>query len=158
MGYSITIGEFEISENPDDGIDCSCLSFGAESKEIDSAPAFGEPTDRCNMRWPSYSVWSDCLEHAGMKDLFFCEQGHLIGGHPGVRLITSELYSEFTDRKVAFEAKYPKVEATYGNQKSNFEGDPDNPECNSTYCRIIWLDYWLSWALRTCNTPVIANS
>ncbi len=160
MGYSLTIGELEVDKNHEDGIDCSCISFGAKGEKHDNAPAFNEPTDFTNQRWPSYGVWSDCLRDAGMYDLFFCDGGHLIGGHPGVRLLTKEFYEEFTKRKIAFEAKYPHVEATYGERdtKDIFHEDLSNPKCNNVYCRIVWMDYWINWAIENCETPVFANS
>ena len=156
MGYSIVIGELEVEKHWDDGIDSSCISFKARGEHHDEAPAFGEPTDHENQRWPSYGAWSDCMKDAGMHDLFF-DEGRLIGGHPGVRLITKDLYSEFSKRKKAFETRHPNATPTYG-KADILNGDPSNPECNSTYCRIVWLDYWMKWALENCETPVIANS
>jgi len=158
MGYSITIGELEIETHDDDGLDCTGLSFDAVGVSRDEAPAFGEPTDYTNSRWPSYTSWSNCLRDAGIYDLFF-DNGHLIGGHPGVRLVTKEFVEEFKKRKQVFEQKYPNVQPTYGeNHKGVFgEVDEDNPEENSVYCRVVWLDYWLTWALENCKVPVIAN-
>lgn len=157
MGYSITIGELKIEKEPEDGLDCSCIGFSAKGERHDNAPAFGEPTDFSNSRWPSYSVWSDNLKSAGLYDLFF-DEGHLIGGHPGIRLITAEFIAEFDKRKKAFEGKHPDVIATYGEVKNCFEVDESNPSCNSTYCRVVWLDYWLKWAFDNCETPVINNT
>lgn len=157
MGYTITIGELEVEKNPEDGLDSDCISFGAKGQNLDDAPAFGEPTDYTNSRWPSYTSWSGALEDAGMYDLFFCE-GHLIGGHPGIRLITKELVEAVAERKAEFERRHPNVKATYGNVSGPFESDADNPGENGVYCRIVWLDYWLKWAYENCETPVIANS
>lgn len=157
MGYNITIGELEISKEPDDGLDCPCLYFHAKGTRRDDAPAFGEPTDYTNQRWPGYDSWSDVLSHADMYDLFF-EDGRLIGGHPGVRLVTPELVTVVGVRKADFERRYPHVVATYGDPPSHMEEDPSNPPENETYCRVVWLDYWLRWALENCETPVIANT
>ncbi len=158
MGYSIVIGELEVEKHEDDGVDTSCISFTARGEHHKEAPAFGEPTDYGNSRWPSYGVWRNVLSDAGMEDLFFCD-GHLIGGHPGIRLITKDLYKEFSKRKQKFERLHPGVRATYGNVENPLiDRDQDNPSCNSTYCRIVWLDYWMDWALKNCETPVIANS
>jgi len=157
MGYTITIGELQIEKEPEDGLDCCCIGFSAKGEHHDNAPAFGEPTDFENSRLPSYSSWSNALRSAGLYGLFFCE-GHLIGGHPGIRLITKEFIDEFDLRKKEFEDKHPGVIATYGKVTSLFEVDEDNPECNSTYCRVIWLDYWLKWAFENCETPVINNT
>lgn len=146
MGYSITIGELEIEKHEDDGLDCSCISFGAKGVRDDNAPAFGEPTDFTNSRWPSYSAWSDCLRDLGLYDLFYCD-GHLIGGHPGVRLVTANLVKEVNSRIDEFKRKNPKATPVY-----------DGSDLNGSLCRGEWLVYWLNWAIKNCKNPVIANS
>jgi len=147
MGYTITIGQLEVHKNPKDGLDCTCLRLDAEGVSIDDAPAFGEPTDHTNSRWPSYSSWSDFLRNAGLYDIFFYDNGHLIGGHPGIRLVTKELQQRVAYALVSFKAANPNAEAVFN----------DDPK-GGTLCRLIWLDYWLTWALANCGTPVIANS
>lgn len=117
MGYTITIGQLEIRKEPEDGLDCACISFGAEGVYHDNAPAFGEPTDHENQRWPSYSSWSDFLQNAGLYDIFFYDSGH------------------------------PTAKASFD------DGIP-----GGTLCRLTWLQYWVSWSLENCETPVIANS
>lgn len=157
MGYSITIGELKVCQHPEDGLDSSCISFDADSVKIENAPAFGEPTDYTNSRWPSYSGWSECLEDAGMYDLFF-DSGHLIGGHPGLRLVTKELVYAVSEAKQEFEYKFPNVKATYGSRGDDiWDVDKKNPRENSTYCRMVWLDFWLKWAIENCDIPVISN-
>lgn len=148
MGYTITIGQLKVQKNPDDGLGCSCIGFDAECERLDNAPAFGEPTDYTNSRWPSYSGWSDSLKECGLYDLFFFE-GCLIGGHPGVRLITRHLVDEVNARLAILESKNQNIVASY-KDKSN--------KLNSFYCRAVWLRFWLNWAIDNCDTPVIANS
>lgn len=158
MGYTIKIGELKVEKNEDGGLDYSCISFCAEDVHSLLAPAFGEPTDNTNSRWPSYSSWSDALKFTGLYDLFYDDYGHLIGGHPGVRLVTKGLAEEVAKCKLAFEEKYPNVEATYGEPISLLEGNLKNPVENGMYCRLVWIDYWIKWALANCKTPVIVNS
>lgn len=147
MGYSITIGELHVDKYPDDGIESDCISFSAKGVHHESAPAFGEPTDFTNSRWPSYSAWSNFLEYAGLYDAFFCN-GRLIGGHPGVRLVTKDMLELIQQSKLRMESANPPPVATMENYT----------EKNGYYCRIIWLEYWCKWALENCETPVIANS
>lgn len=148
MGYTITIGQLSIEKNPDDGIDCSCISFGAEGARHDDAPAFGEPADYTNSRWPSYGVWSDFMRATGLYDVFFYDRGHLIGGHPGVRLITPVLALKVSHALVVYRMANPSAESVMR------EGD----DASAWLCRLIWLDYWIGWAIKNCETPVIANS
>lgn len=143
MGYSITIGELLIETHPEDAMECSGLSFSANGVRLDDAPAFGEPTDFTNERWPSYSAWHNFTEHCGLHELFFCE-GHLIGGHPGVRLVTKEMLDAVEAARMKLESETPALVATL--------------DSDSNYCRLLWLEYWMRWSLDNCKTPVIANS
>lgn len=146
MGYTITIGELEVHKNPDDGIESDCISFSAAHEFHKGAPAFGEPTDFTNSRWPSYTAWSGALRDAGLESVFFSD-GHLIGGHPGVRLVTKELVSEVDAALQAWKVSHPASVATFNGENAD-----------NVLCRLIWLDYWLKWAFANCETPVIANS
>ena len=50
MGYTIAIGELEtVTES--DGYKHKYV----KTVTLDNAPAYGEPTDHMNERWPSYS-------------------------------------------------------------------------------------------------------
>jgi hypothetical protein len=147
MGYTITIGQLEINKSPDDGLDCSCIRFCAAGASHENAPAFGEPTDHTNSRWPSYCVWPDFLRDAGLYDVFYYDSGHLIGGHPGVRLVTLELVEKVDFALSSFKLNNPEIEAKFGDD-----------EKGGTLCRLIWLQYWVKWAFENCEAPVIANS
>lgn len=146
MGYTITIGQLEISKEPEDGLDCSCIRFGAEGAHHDSAPAFGEPTDHENQRWPSYSAWAETLRDVGLYSVFYYEDGHLIGGHPGVRLVTQELKDRVDEALHLYQVANPNAELKFGKV------------IGANLCRLTWLHYWITWALENCETPVIANS
>ena len=148
MGYTITIGQLSIEKNIDDGLDCSCISFGAEGVHDEKSPAFGEPTDHENQRWPSYSAWSNFMRGVGLYDVFFYDSGHLIGGHPGVRLVTQDLVLAVQKALADYRQTNPdiKAEFTDGDVRTGF------------LCRLIWLDYWVNWAINNCETPVIANT
>lgn len=148
MGYTITIGQLEVCKSPDDGLDCSCLTFSAEGVNHENAPAFGEPTDYTNERWPSYTGWSDFLIDAGLYEVFFYDNGHLIGGHPGIRLVTREMKVRVDTALEAFQKENPGLEAKF----------VEGTRAGGTLCRLTWLKYWIDWAIDNCETPVIANS
>ncbi len=148
MGYSITVGELHVDKYQDEALESSGLFFSAKSERHDSAPAFGEPTDFTNSRWPSYSAWFEFADYVGLKELLFTESGNLIGGHPGVRLLTKEMFDEITKAKQMMESLRHPPAATMENYT----------EKNGHYCRLLWLHYWCEWALENCETPVIANS
>lgn len=147
MGYTITIGELEVEKHPEDAMECAGLHFGAKGVKHESAPAFGEPTDYTNSRWPSYSAWDGFLRDVGLWPVFY-RDGHLIGGHPGVRLITADMKAEVDNALERFVAANPNLVAQFE------EGKP----LQGSLCRLQWFKYWIDWALENCETPVIANS
>lgn len=148
MGYDITIGELKVDKYPEEALEGSGLFFTAKSETHKDAPAFGEPTDYTNSRWPSYSAWSNFADYVGLTDVLFDYRGNLVGGNPGVRLLTPEILAKITAAKARMEALSPPPQPTMENYT----------EKNGHYCRLIWLEYWCKWALDNCEVPVIANS
>ncbi|WP_277967074.1 hypothetical protein [Pantoea trifolii] len=148
MGYSFTIGNLEVEKEPENGLDSDCISFSAKGVKLAGSPAFGEPTDETNQRWPSYSSWSNFLDSVGLYEVFFNENGHLIGGHPGVRLVTKEMVDVVSNKRSELEEANPALKADFNTGRV----------IDGYYCRLIWLDYWLKWSFENCETPVIANS
>jgi hypothetical protein len=146
MGYTITIGELEIEKCPEDGIDSDCLRFGAKGERHYASPSFGEPTDFTNSRWPSYTAWAETMRTAGLHEAMFYG-GTLIGGHPGVRLVTPELRDAVSNALAGLRARFPGREPAF-----------DDTDEGCAMARLTWMDYWLRWALANCETPVIANS
>lgn len=145
MGYRITIGELEIEKCPDDGLDSDCIMFRAKGVHHAEAPAFGDPTDYTNSRWPSYTAWAEFARITNLYEVLFCD-GTLLGGHPGVRLVTKDLVERVSGELAAMRIRFPELTPEYGTDEG------------AALCRLIWLDYWLRWSLENCDTPVIANS
>lgn len=152
MGYTLTIGELTVHKYPDCGLDEDGISFGAFGIHHDDAPAFGEPTDHTNSRWPSYSAWAGTMRDLGLTEVIF-SGGTLVGGHPGVRLVTPELVEVVSSALEKYRREHPDGVAGF-NQDENMPTDP----VNANLARMEWFDYWLRWALENCDTPVIANS
>jgi hypothetical protein len=123
------------------------------SLSLDDAPSFpNDPTKNGNVRSPSYSVWTQFCQNTGLYDLFYNEQGNLHAGHPGTIGITKE----DADIVSAALAKY-KLTATL---PPGFEAGWDYAgPANYDYdlARLIWLDWWMRWAVENCETPAIQN-
>lgn len=158
MGYTLTIGELQIGYFNDNGDPHIALS--ARQERHKKAPAFGEPTDYTNTRWPSYTVWTEFTEFAGLYSLFFAEnrEDRLIYSHPGCVPLTEQHRQEVNQAFEAFKLKYPNAVSTYGNTDNPLDVDPENPEENGYMCRLVWLHYWVNWALDNCEKPVFGNS
>ena len=159
MGYTLEIGE--VTVDYDNSNEDPYIMFDVNRVEDDNAPAFGEPTDHTNQRWPSYAVWDKFCTSAGIHDLMFSKDRDdaLLSNHPGCVPLTEQHRSEINDALVAFKIKYPDAIATYGEKQENsLIRDENNPEENSVLCRLTWLHYWINWALDNCEKPVFKNS
>jgi hypothetical protein len=163
MGYTLKIGEAIIRYDSESvGIDCDIVRH-------DNAPAFGEPTDYENQRWPSYSSWAETMKALDLIDVMFnqanggdgCfehngeERYPLIEQHPGAAPITIEHLEKVKKKVAAYKAKHPTHIAKYlpdgadGWDASIYDG---------VLCRAEWLIYWMEWALANCKMPVFVNS
>ena len=157
MGYTLRIGELETTVT-DDGLE-SVIWNRAEGEHLDNAPAFGEPTDRENQRWPSYSAWHNFAEFVGLKDFFYDKHTGLIRSHPGCFPLKKEHKKIIDKAYKEFYEKYPNAKAGYSpNVKDIFsEEDKSWPEENVWAVRLEWLKFWVDWALENCENPVFEN-
>jgi hypothetical protein len=140
MGYGLSIGEATIEWNTD------CVRIGCATERRDNAPAFGEPTDYSNQRWPSYTSWSNAMSALGLMDVMFDERNGgcsdfefkwndkwlipLLATHPGATPITKEHVAYVEEKLAAY-------------SEESYDGE--------------WLLYWLRWAVENCENPVFVN-
>ncbi len=151
MSYSFHIGEGKWNSKEK----MNCVSIHAE----DDAPVIegDHRTENRNERHPGYRTWDEFCEATGLHDLFFRDKDRLIQEHPGsVRLNLRHL-------KVIREAveRFKKVQ---GNARPRFCScsSEEYCECGTThadahYARLIWLLWWIHWALRNCRNPTFQN-
>lgn len=144
MGFNLQIGEAVI----DCDADYCTISLSVIDEEHEDAPAFGEPTDRSNQRWPSYSNWHNFIEKFNLSDVFNDEEKGLLREHPGISLITQWHKKRIDEEYEAFMRRYP-------NAKASYETDSLNDEY---LVRMVWLRYWVDWALSNCKVPSFYNS
>jgi len=96
MGYNLSIGEGKMVKVDEDEWGDGYLNIEVVDVERPDAPAFGEPTDHSNERWPSYSSWANFAEQADLIPTLFQlddngnDTGNIRGGHPGHFLITEQ--------------------------------------------------------------------
>ena len=138
MGYDITIGEAEIDWSGEH-VNISCKTV-----ELPDAPAFDEPTDRTNSRWPSYTSWGNFCRELKIVDVMFCSDNcdqaagwfevdgttrfPLMSEHPGVAPIT-------TDHLIYIEAAVARYMSTFPDHIAQYppvkEGIEDKGLMNS---------------------------
>lgn len=159
MGYTIIIGE----RVPGRGQ----RRPTAASVELPDAPAFGEPTDRTNERWPSYSGWADFLQAVGLTYLsprtsnFAVDPScpPLMVDHPGVMPVKRIHLERVEAAYAAYRAKLgPDVKPGWGHGPDDSDTDGPAPGYDGHLARLEWLRFWLRWALENCKKPVCANS
>lgn len=156
MGYTIKIGNATPYHHKEH---FPTLSAGWEVETIfiHDAPIFpNDPAENSNTRWPAYTVWSDFCINTGLHDFFYDETGCLRGGHPGCIGITQyavDLVSAALDRyreKAILPPGFEPIDSFFDefDMASNYDYD---------LARLIWLDWWMKWAIKNCETPAIQN-
>jgi hypothetical protein len=151
MGYTIRIGEATFSKDTEHAY----IGISAKEERHDAAPAFGEPTDFTNERWPSYTVWAEFLRAVGLYELFTEKDRGLMRSHPGVALLTKNHQAKIHD---ALE-EYRKKGTTPGFSETMLgEKIAGAENADPMLARLIWLDYWVTWAVNNCENPVLTNS
>lgn len=154
MGYTIRIGNATPwHEKGEEGLRAG---WRVEGVKRDDSPAFGEPTDFENQRWPSYTGWHDSMRALGLHDLFYKNYEGLMSEHPGC--------FPFTAGQVAMvKAAVQRRRETNGGRPPGFwdwsieKGEIDNGN-DPDLARGLWLEYWMEWAIANCETPAIENS
>ena len=154
MGYNIIIGNAEPFFDKDD-FPFLFARWRVKTIELDNAPSFiNDCTSKSNMRSPSYTVWSDFCRSTGLYELFFNAANGLISacGHPGCIGITKDDLDTVSQSLARYQSKST---LPAGFETWDYKGSP-----NYDYhlARLIWLEWWMRWAIENCETPAIHNS
>lgn len=179
MGYTLIIGQAVIDYDQDEGT----AQVDAEEVRLEHAPAFGEPTDNTNERWPSYSSWADSMRALGLVDVMFNKRNGgrgifesegkpylpLMQSHPGetaickahvdyVRSAIEKYKAAHSTHRAEYPPPKPGAVPRWGTSGIYLEEDYDeSPEYDSALCRGEWLLFWLEWAIENCSMPVFVN-
>lgn len=139
MGYTFKIGN--MVPDPCDDIE----SFVVEDKILDTAPAFdGMYYPHQNKLGSSYSGWEEFCRRVGLYDFFYDYHGNLLVEHPGTMVINKS-HVDFVSTKLSSHL----VKST---QPQGFDDWYD-----SDLACLIWLEWWMKWALENCQNPAIEN-
>lgn len=174
MSYSIYIGEAEL-EIPDKqaiddcNLDRENFSLYAHVQKINlpDAPIFpgDQMTGNSNGRHPGYSQWSDFCKEAGIYEVFYGEDENerdgLLGDHPGCFLLLPWHLDAIKEAKRKRSMTlFAGVEPGWCNcsQCDRF-GKKETVHVNrdATLARLIWLEWWMEWALKNCKIPAVYN-
>lgn len=155
MGYNLTIGNatpfFEKTEYGE-----LIAKWQVESDVHEQAPLFvnDEMTGQSNGRSPSYTAWADFCRATGLYDIFYSKEVEsLLERHPGCVILTKEHAATITTALVAYRLRVKDKRP--GFVKWN---ESEDPTVDAHLARLIWLEYWVRWAVENCETPALENS
>jgi hypothetical protein len=166
MGYTFVIGELfweEYQEEDDWGNIISVEKIEAATEHTSSdAPVFGAPSDGVSMIYPSYGVWEDFVDYVGLRELFYgtekygatrthTEYTPLLREHPDCVPLCDRHLQEVDRALTDFYKKYPEIVPGYTGL------DDDTSIYSASLARLLWLHFWIKWALNNCKSPMFQN-
>lgn len=164
MGYDIVIGEAKIrTPDFDEKHDpAPSLSMWAEEVNVPDAPTFpgDKMTGDSNYRAPSYIAWSDFAKAVGLNAFFFNKERGLMRSHPGEVSFTKEHHKVVAEALSTYRASRPNVEPGWCEcPKCSWMKDSKEPHVDrdGNLARLIWLEWWMRWALEKCKIPAFCN-
>jgi hypothetical protein len=150
MSYSIYIGE-RMQGEQEPGEDFIYADF-AQGISLPEAPKFvnDEMTGNGNSRHPSYSGWSNFVDACGLTDLFYNKTNGLMREHSGCADI------DVTHLKIVKGA----LDAWPRTKEPGFSGwnGEDQDKYDAVLARLIWLEWWMRWAIENCKRPCLSNT
>lgn len=172
MGYTITIGEARLNYSAED----LYLTIEAEDTTHPDAPDFDKYTGKGNARSPSYSGWTSFCHEAALFELFYgrgwdpdarqyriCTEGFhrerpLMDEHPGHAVLCQgdlDLVREARKRREASNGGKPPGFFEFSAETKWQEVDNGN---DPILARLVWLEFWIEWALQNCKIPILQNT
>ncbi len=172
MGYTLIIGEACFQGDKSE----AWLRVWAKPEAHDDAPTFegDEMTGNGNSRSPSYTGWTEFCRQTGLYGMFYGLDGRrdpymkedpdchretpLLADHPGFCALNEAdalAVKHALDQHVL---KYGELVPGFRSWDEKEEDAPPNAMECATRARLLWLNYWVDWAVRSCEWPVLANS
>jgi hypothetical protein len=172
MAYNITIGEAQF-EDMSYG-DSAGLRVEARRESHDNAPTFAndDMTGSGNCRSPSYSVWTNFCRDTGIYDLFYGNdrsaryyesevpgmhrEQPILADHPGFAAINEHDVAYVKRALDAYRLKHPNAQPGFDDWETR-EGEGVTMQ-DANMARLIWLHYWMDWAVKNCERPIVENT
>jgi len=159
MSYDIYIGEAVLESSADkEEFFCRWAVKGHSEKQ---APSFkgDELTGKGNSRHPGYIQWGDFCRRNNLYEFFFDEDDGLMREHPGCFPLKQEHLEVLEAALKELEKKDSRPAGLDERYIKDYIAQiPEGEETHSyDKVRLIWLVYWVNWALENCKHPAIAN-
>lgn len=123
-----------------------------------NAPTFpnDEMTGNSNGRHPGYRAWAEFCEVTGLEDLFFNREHGLMREHPGHAELHLEHVSTIHQALLRWQEAHP--DANPGFERFSWDDETDEEMgYDPILARLIWLEWWMTWALANCEHAGIWN-
>lgn len=167
MSYSIYIGNADLDPGSappagEAGVRAQYVAR-VQPAERPSAPCFpGDPmTGRSNGRYPSYTSWARSMEVAGLSEWMFDRASGILSRHPGCVAINARDLAIVRTALDNWTRSHPGTTPGWC-QCVDCEpfGSPSLPHValDPIGARLLWLEWWIDWALVNCERPAISNS
>lgn len=174
MSYNIYIGNAEIDY--DNGLnegEWPRVRVTVNEVEHPAAPVFenDDMTKNSNNRHPGYSSWGDFIDKTNLSGVFWGDDG-LMSTHPGIKPLNETHYQAIHAALETYRATLS--EDTKPGFLNNFKYNVDGKisglmtdeefeayriamKVDAHLARLIWLEWWVRWALDNCQYPAIYN-
>lgn len=172
MSYDILIGNAELeSEWSADDADEITAEWVVKIRGAEGAPAF--PYDfqpGANIRSPGYSQWSEFCEATGLYMLFYGiavrddkqHYGGILSSHPGIVPLMPIMLAVVSEARAKWEAANPGAIPGFDYvpmwmDRSKTHTDDGVRGRDGILARLLWLEWWMTWALANCERPAVYN-
>ncbi len=165
MGYDIVIGNAVPHFDWDACGDTRPLAeWQVERETLPNAPN-SDDAGQSNLRSPSYTSWEDFLRKVGLHGLFFDGYEGLMSQHPGTAKLTKEHAEGIEAAAAKWRAANPDAQPRYCEcmacdpwiARQRQPPPPHDSNASGTAVRLVWLEFWVRWAVDNCEHPAIQN-
>lgn len=160
MSYTFTIGNAKPFFDEEE----LYADYTVDIIEHPNAPSFpnDEMTGQTNSRSPSYYAWYSFCEIAGILPLFYNDRESLKAGHPGIQKIGQDdldLVRLSLKKRLNTSTRPPGFSGppVYDKISKSFVYE-DEDKYDAILARLIWLEWWMTYALTECKIPAIRNT
>jgi hypothetical protein len=150
MGYTIQIGNAIPSVDQYTDV----MYWKIETFSHEQCPIFFGDSSKKNYKTLSYSVWGDFCKAVGLEDMFYLYLPHGRMEPKGIIRLTHQNHRELVSQSL-FKYK-SKIKIPPGFQEKHERTHPSIPEYDEYLARLIWLEFWITWALFSCETPALS--
>lgn len=161
MGYDIFIGEM-VEERDDDGKPETVV----HKTRHPEAPVFvgDEMTGDGNARHPGYGQWTEWTRAVGLHAMFFDKQTGLMREHPGCQPFTEHHLMQVRaaigrwkqTHKLPAGWDDPPGKDAPQEEIDRYETEPCTQR-DPMLARLVWLEWWMAYALANCKRPGLHN-